>query len=55
LIEDENVECVGLFEKWSVDDIDIEGVKTPLLYQEEPPNIANEGELDGMYWCTWGQ
>jgi hypothetical protein len=34
LNEDENVECVELFEKWAVNDIDIdiEGVKTPRHY-----------------------
>jgi hypothetical protein len=55
LNKDENVECVELFKKWSVGDNDIKSVKTPPLYQEEPPNIANEDDLDDICWCTQGQ
>jgi hypothetical protein len=55
LMKKENMECLEIFQKWAVGDLKIDGVKPPRFYQEEPPNLYNENELDGVYWCTWGQ
>jgi hypothetical protein len=55
LMKKENMECLEMFQKWAEGDLKIDGVKTPRFYQEEPPNLYNENELDGVYWCTWDQ
>jgi hypothetical protein len=51
----ETRQFLEMFEKWAVGDLDIDGVKTPRLYQEEPPNLYVDDEMDGVYWSTWGQ
>jgi hypothetical protein len=53
--EERKYRMFGNVPKWALGDLKIDGVKTPRFYQEEPPNLYNEDELDDVYWCTWGQ